>query len=136
MQLSEEASQLLLSFSARELELEDRQRRLQQELRGRMSVDGKLRRHVLQAVQGGPGLLLHLLSLLMASADRFKDQEQLLEEREILEEMLEVVEQREALASLLEVQRAQELRPEQELQEVLLREARGACWSSTRRGVS
>lgn len=65
-------------------------------------------------------------SLLTTSADRLKDEEQLLEERVILEEMLEVVEQREALASLLE---DQELRTEQEHQEVLLAEALGSCWS-------
>lgn len=56
-------------------------------------------------------------SLLTTSADRLKDEEQLLEERVILEEMLEVVEQREALGSLLEDQ------------EVLLAEALGSCWS-------
>lgn len=65
----------------------------------------------------------------MTSADRFKDEEQLLEEREILEEMLEVVEQRDALASLLEDQRAQELQTGQEDQEVLLTEALGSSWS-------
>lgn len=88
-----------------------------------MSVDGKQRRHVLQSVLDAPPLLLHLLPLLMTSADRFKDEEQLLEERVILEEMLEVVEQRDALASLLEDQTG----PEH--QEVLLSEALGSCWS-------
>lgn len=34
--------QVLLSFSARELELEDRQSHLQQELRARMTMDGNL----------------------------------------------------------------------------------------------
>lgn len=88
-----------------------------------MSVDGKLRRHVLQPVLDAPPPLLHLLPLLMTSADRLKGEEQLLEERLILEEMLEVVEQREALASLLEDQAGQEN------QEVLLSEALGSCWS-------
>ncbi|CAF90674.1 unnamed protein product, partial [Tetraodon nigroviridis] len=79
-------SQVLLSFSARELELEDQQRSLQQELRGRMTVDAPL----------------------VTSADRLKDEGQLLEERLILEEMLEVVEQRDALVSLLEAPTEQE----------------------------
>lgn len=35
-------TQVLLSFSARELELEDQQSHLQQELRDRMTVDGNL----------------------------------------------------------------------------------------------
>uniref|UniRef100_A0A3Q2DFQ2 BMERB domain-containing protein n=1 Tax=Cyprinodon variegatus TaxID=28743 RepID=A0A3Q2DFQ2_CYPVA len=69
---------------ARELQLEDRQSRLQQELRERMAVD-------------------HL-----------KDEEQLAEERLILEEMLEVVEQRDALVSLLEEQRLLERQEDQD----------------------
>ncbi|XP_076025329.1 protein-methionine sulfoxide oxidase mical3b-like [Genypterus blacodes] len=68
----------LLIF-ARELQLEDRQSRLQQELRERMAVD-----------------------------DHLKSEAELAEERVILEEMLEVVEQRDALVSQLEEQRVQE----------------------------
>ena len=89
-------------------------------------MDGERRRRVLQALLDAPSLLLQLPSLLMTSADRFKDEEQLLEERLILEEMLQVVEQRDALASLLE---DLELQTEQEQQKVLLSDAPGSCWS-------
>ncbi|XP_053271329.1 protein-methionine sulfoxide oxidase mical3a [Pleuronectes platessa] len=65
----------LLIF-ARELELEDRQSRLQQELREKMAVD-----------------------------DHLKGAQQLLEERMMLGEMLEVVQQRDSLVSVLEEQR-------------------------------
>lgn len=71
--------------------------------------------------------LLHLLFVLMISADRFKDEEHLLEERMILEEMLEVVEKRDALASLLEDQRLQESQTDQEHEEAL--EGLAFCWS-------
>ncbi|KAL7371247.1 hypothetical protein ABVT39_022779 [Epinephelus coioides] len=79
-----------LMIFARELELEDRQSRLQQELRERMAVD-----------------------------DHLKEEWQLLEERLILEEMLEVVEQRDSLVSLLEEQRLQERQEDQDLEEGL-----------------
>ncbi|XP_016520695.1 protein-methionine sulfoxide oxidase mical3a-like isoform X11 [Poecilia formosa] len=79
-----------LMIFARELQLEDRQSRLQQELRERMAVD-----------------------------DHLKGEEQLGEERRILEEMLEVVEQRDALVALLEEQRLLDRQQDQNL-EVLL----------------
>ncbi|XP_049617459.1 protein-methionine sulfoxide oxidase mical3b isoform X2 [Syngnathus scovelli] len=65
-----------LGIYARELQLEDQQSRLQQELRERMMLD-----------------------------DRLKDDRELLQERAILEEMLEVLERRKALVPLLEEQR-------------------------------
>ncbi|XP_077957028.1 protein-methionine sulfoxide oxidase mical3b isoform X2 [Gasterosteus aculeatus] len=80
-----------LIIFARELELEDRQSRLQQELRERMAVD-----------------------------DHLKEEWELLEERLILEEMLEVVEQRDSLVSLLEEQRLQQRQEDQELEEVMM----------------
>ncbi|XP_078128775.1 protein-methionine sulfoxide oxidase mical3b-like [Sander vitreus] len=76
-----------LMIFARELELEDRQSRLQTELRERMAVD-----------------------------DHLKEEWQLLEERLILEEMLDVVEQRDALVSLLEEQRLQHRQEDQDLE--------------------
>ncbi|XP_043964969.1 protein-methionine sulfoxide oxidase mical3b-like isoform X4 [Gambusia affinis] len=79
-----------LMIFARELQLEDRQSRLQQELRERMAVN-----------------------------DHLKGEEQLDEERRILEEMLEVVEQRDALVALLEEQRLLDRQQDQNL-EVLL----------------
>ncbi|KAM9328430.1 protein-methionine sulfoxide oxidase mical3b [Pholidichthys leucotaenia] len=89
-----------LMIFARELELEDRQSRLQQELRERMAVD-----------------------------DHLKGAEQLTEERLILEEMLEVVEQRDSLVSLLEEQRVQERQEDQDLEEVMLAGGFGFSWT-------
>ncbi|XP_041833409.1 protein-methionine sulfoxide oxidase mical3a-like isoform X2 [Melanotaenia boesemani] len=80
-----------LMIFAHELELEDRQSRLQQELRERMAVD-----------------------------DHLKGEEQLAEERLILEEMLGVVEQRNALVSLLEEQRLQQHQEDQDLEKVMM----------------
>ncbi|XP_029351486.1 protein-methionine sulfoxide oxidase mical3a-like isoform X3 [Echeneis naucrates] len=77
-----------LTILARELELEDRQSRLQQELRERMAVD-----------------------------DNLKEDWQLVEERLILEEMLDVVEQRNSLVSLLDEQRLQDQQEDQNLGE-------------------
>lgn len=88
-----------LMLFARELELEDRQSRLQQELRERMSVD-----------------------------DHLKGASELEEERLILEEMLEVVEQRDALVTLLEEQRLQHSREEQDLEAVILSKGLGLNW--------
>ncbi|KAK2859268.1 hypothetical protein Q5P01_003888 [Channa striata] len=80
-----------LIIFARELELEDRQSRLQRELRERMAVD-----------------------------DHLKEEWQLAEERLILEEMLDVVEQRDTLVSLLEEQRLQERQEDQDLEQVMM----------------
>ncbi|XP_056223929.1 protein-methionine sulfoxide oxidase mical3b isoform X2 [Seriola aureovittata] len=89
-----------LMIFARELELEDRQSRLQQELRERMAVE-----------------------------DHLKEDWQLVEERLILEEMLDVVEQRDSLVSLLEEQRLQERQEDQDLEEVMMTRGLGLSWS-------
>ncbi|XP_038152145.1 protein-methionine sulfoxide oxidase mical3b-like isoform X2 [Cyprinodon tularosa] len=89
-----------LMIFARELQLEDRQSRLQQELREGMAVD-----------------------------DHLKDEEQLAEERLILEEMLEVVEQRDALVSLLEEQRLLERQEDQDLEQILVAGGLGLSWT-------
>ncbi|XP_074554019.1 protein-methionine sulfoxide oxidase mical3b-like isoform X2 [Halichoeres trimaculatus] len=89
-----------LMIFARELELEDRQSRLQQELRERMAVD-----------------------------DHLKGACQLVEERLILEEMLDVVEQRDALVSLLEEQRLQERQEDQDLEQVMMTKGLGLSWT-------
>uniref|UniRef100_I3JL15 F-actin monooxygenase n=1 Tax=Oreochromis niloticus TaxID=8128 RepID=I3JL15_ORENI len=83
-----------LMIFARELELEDRQSRLQQELRERMA-----------------------------------DEEQLAEERLILEEMLEVVEQRDSLVSLLEEQRLQERQEDRDLEQLMVSGGLGLTWT-------
>lgn len=89
-----------LIIFARELQLEDRQSRLQQELRERMAVD-----------------------------DHLKEEAELLAERLILEEMLEVVEQRDALVSLLEEQRLQERQEDQDLEAVMISRELGLHWT-------
>ncbi|XP_070848130.1 protein-methionine sulfoxide oxidase mical3b-like isoform X2 [Chaetodon trifascialis] len=89
-----------LMIFARELELEDRQSRLQQELRERMAVD-----------------------------DHLKEEWELVEERLILEEMLEVVEQRDSLVSLLEEQRLQQRQEDQDLEEVMTARGLGLSWT-------
>ncbi|XP_062850852.1 protein-methionine sulfoxide oxidase mical3b isoform X3 [Trichomycterus rosablanca] len=88
-----------LMIFARELELEDRQSQLQQELRERMAVD-----------------------------DHLKDEEELAEERRILEEMLDVVEQRDALVALLEEQRLREREEDSDLEAAMLSKGFNLHW--------
>ncbi|KAM7116653.1 F-actin-monooxygenase MICAL3 isoform 17-T18 [Molossus nigricans] len=89
-----------LMIFARELELEDRQSRLQQELRERMAVE-----------------------------DHLKTEEELSEEKKILNEMLEVVEQRDALVALLEEQRLREREEDKDLEAVMLSKGFSLNWS-------
>ncbi|KAM6321645.1 F-actin-monooxygenase MICAL3 isoform 4-T4 [Aegotheles albertisi] len=89
-----------LMIFARELELEDRQSRLQQELRERMAVE-----------------------------DHLKTDEELSEEKRILNEMLEVVEQRDSLVALLEEQRLREKEEDKDLEEVMLSKGFSLNWS-------
>lgn len=88
-----------LMIFARELELEDRQSRLQQELRERMAVD-----------------------------DHLKTEEELAEEKHILNEMLEVVEQRDSLVALLEEQRLREKEEDKDLEAVMLSKGFNLNW--------
>ncbi|XP_026142989.1 protein-methionine sulfoxide oxidase mical3a isoform X2 [Carassius auratus] len=88
-----------LMIFARELELEDRQSRLQQELRERMAVD-----------------------------DHLKTEEELADEKQILNEMLEVVEQRDSLVALLEEQRLREKEEDKDLEAVMLSKGFNLNW--------
>ncbi|KAL7878638.1 hypothetical protein AOLI_G00096120 [Acnodon oligacanthus] len=88
-----------LMIFARELELEDRQSRLQQELRERMAVD-----------------------------DHLKTEAELAEEKQILNEMLEVVEQRDSLVALLEEQRLREKEEDKDLEAVMLSKGFSLNW--------
>uniref|UniRef100_A0A8D3AGZ6 F-actin monooxygenase n=1 Tax=Scophthalmus maximus TaxID=52904 RepID=A0A8D3AGZ6_SCOMX len=88
-----------LMIFARELELEDRQSRLQQELRERMAVE-----------------------------DHLKTDKELAQERQILNEMLEVVEQRDALVALLEEQRLREKEEDKDLEGVMLSKGFNLNW--------
>ncbi|XP_063518828.1 F-actin-monooxygenase MICAL3 isoform X8 [Pongo pygmaeus] len=89
-----------LMIFARELELEDRQSRLQQELRERMAVE-----------------------------DHLKTEEELSEEKQILNEMLEVVEQRDSLVALLEEQRLRETEEDKDLEAAMLSKGFSLNWS-------
>ncbi|KAM5299035.1 F-actin-monooxygenase MICAL3 isoform 2-T2 [Ctenodactylus gundi] len=89
-----------LMIFARELELEDRQSRLQQDLRERMAVE-----------------------------DHLKTEEELSEEKKILNEMLEVVEQRDSLVALLEEQRLREKEEDKDLEAAMLSKGLSLNWS-------
>ncbi|XP_063114711.1 F-actin-monooxygenase MICAL3 isoform X16 [Cavia porcellus] len=89
-----------LMIFARELELEDRQSRLQQELRERMAVE-----------------------------DHLKTEGELSEEKKILNEMLEVVEQRDSLVALLEEQRLREKEEDKDLEAAMLSKGFSLNWS-------
>uniref|UniRef100_A0A3Q3XAL0 F-actin monooxygenase n=1 Tax=Mola mola TaxID=94237 RepID=A0A3Q3XAL0_MOLML len=89
-----------LMIFARELELEDRQSRLQQELRERMAVE-----------------------------DQLKTEKELAQEKHILNEMLEVVEQRDALVALLEEQRLREKEEDKDLEAVMLSKGFSLNWA-------
>ncbi|XP_077372741.1 protein-methionine sulfoxide oxidase mical3a isoform X14 [Festucalex cinctus] len=88
-----------LMIFARELELEDRQSRLQQELRERMAVD-----------------------------DHLKTEKELAQEKQILNEMLDVVEQRDALVALLDEQRLREKEEDKDLEAVMLSKGFNLNW--------
>lgn len=64
----------------------------------------------------------------MNHEDHLKEEWQLMEERLILEEMLEVVEQRDALVSLLEEQRVQDQQEDQYTWLMMTQEL-GLSWS-------
>ncbi|KAL0968499.1 hypothetical protein UPYG_G00267670 [Umbra pygmaea] len=89
-----------LMIFARELELEDRQSRLQQDLRERMAVE-----------------------------DHLKTEEELAQEKRILNEMLEVVEQRDSLVALLEEQRLREREEDKDLESVMLSKGFNLNWA-------
>ncbi|XP_072566423.1 protein-methionine sulfoxide oxidase mical3a-like isoform X4 [Paramormyrops kingsleyae] len=89
-----------LMIFARELELEDRQSRLQQVLRERMAVE-----------------------------DDMKTEKELAEEKQILSEMLEVVEQRDSLVALLEEQRLREKEEDKDLEAVMLSKGFSLNWA-------
>ncbi|XP_071382358.1 protein-methionine sulfoxide oxidase mical3a [Centroberyx affinis] len=89
-----------LMIFARELELEDRQSRLQQDLRERMAVE-----------------------------DHLKTEKELAQEKQILNEMLEVVEQRDSLVALLEEQRLREKEEDKDLEAVMLSKGFNLNWA-------
>lgn len=68
--------------------------------------------------------LLKLASL----SDHLKEEEELAEERRILEEMLDVVEQRDALVALLEEQRLREREEDSDLEAAMLSKGFNLHW--------
>ncbi|XP_078405492.1 F-actin-monooxygenase MICAL2-like isoform X2 [Cetorhinus maximus] len=85
---------------ARELELEDQQSRLQQLLRDQMAVD-----------------------------DSKKTEKEIAEEKQILNEMLDVIKERDKLVTLLEEQRLQEKEKDQDLESWLVAKGYKLNWS-------
>ncbi|NWU67774.1 MICA3 monooxygenase, partial [Pterocles burchelli] len=117
-----------LMIFARELELEDRQSRLQQELRERMAVEGESKReHFIDCMC--LFLALSMLIVFCISVDHLKTDEELSEEKRILNEMLEVVEQRDSLVALLEEQRLREKEEDKDLEAVMLSKGFSLNWS-------
>ncbi|XP_009471859.1 PREDICTED: protein-methionine sulfoxide oxidase MICAL3 isoform X1 [Nipponia nippon] len=117
-----------LMIFARELELEDRQSRLQQELRERMAVEGESKReHFIDCMCLFPALCM--LIVFDISIDHLKTDEELSEEKRILNEMLEVVEQRDSLVALLEEQRLREKEEDKDLEAVMLSKGFSLNWS-------
>ncbi|KAF1478620.1 [F-actin]-monooxygenase MICAL3, partial [Eudyptula minor novaehollandiae] len=117
-----------LMIFARELELEDRQSRLQQELRERMAVEGESKREYF-IVCMCIFLALGMLIVFDISVDHLKTDEELSEEKRILNEMLEVVEQRDSLVALLEEQRLREKEEDKDLEAVMLSKGFSLNWS-------
>ncbi|NXX84075.1 MICA3 monooxygenase, partial [Urocolius indicus] len=117
-----------LMIFARELELEDRQSRLQQELRERMAVEGESKReHFIDCTC--TFLASSMLTVFGISVDHLKTDEELSEEKRILNEMLEVVEQRDSLVALLEEQRLREKEEDKDLEAVMLSKGFSLNWS-------
>ncbi|XP_012983284.2 F-actin-monooxygenase MICAL3 isoform X4 [Melopsittacus undulatus] len=117
-----------LMIFARELELEDRQSRLQQELRERMAVEGESNReHFIDCMC--VFLALCMLIVFDLSVDHLKTEAELSEEKRILNEMLEVVEQRDSLVALLEEQRLREKEEDKDLEAVMLSKGFSLNWS-------
>ncbi|NWS69278.1 MICA3 monooxygenase, partial [Crotophaga sulcirostris] len=117
-----------LMIFARELELEDRQSRLQQELRERMAVEGESKReHLVDCTC--VFLALCMLIAFAVSVDHLKTDEELSEEKRILNEMLDVVEQRDSLVALLEEQRLREKEEDKDLEAVMLSKGFSLNWS-------
>ncbi|NWX46465.1 MICA3 monooxygenase, partial [Steatornis caripensis] len=117
-----------LMIFARELELEDRQSRLQQELRERMAVEGENKReHFIDCMCVFVALCMLIVSDI--SVDHLKTDEELSEEKRILNEMLEVVEQRDSLVALLEEQRLREKEEDKDLEAVMLSKGFSLNWS-------
>lgn len=65
----------------------------------------------------------------MLSLDHLKTEKELAQEKQILNEMLEVVEQRDALVALLEEQRLREKEEDKDLEAVMLSKGFNLNWA-------
>lgn len=74
-------------------------------------------------------LVLSVLTVFDISVDHLKTDEELSEEKRILNEMLEVVEQRDSLVALLEEQRLREKEEDKDLEAVMLSKGFSMNWS-------
>lgn len=74
-------------------------------------------------------LVLSVLTVFDISVDHLKTDEELSEEKRILNEMLEVVEQRDSLVALLEEQRLREKEEDKDLEAVMLSKGFSLNWS-------
>lgn len=74
-------------------------------------------------------LALCVLIVFDISVDHLKTDEELSEEKRILNEMLEVVEQRDSLVALLEEQRLREKEEDKDLEAVMLSKGFSLNWS-------
>ncbi len=73
---------------------------------------------------------MHSLEInISLSADHLKSEEELAEEKQILNEMLEVVEQRDSLVALLEEQRLREKEEDKDLEAVMLTKGFNLNWA-------
>lgn len=70
-----------------------------------------------------------MLIVFALSVDHLKTDEELSEEKRILNEMLEVVEQRDSLVALLEEQRLREKEEDKDLEAVMLSKGFSLNWS-------
>lgn len=77
-------------------------------------------------------LVFRVLTVFDISVDHLKTDEELSEEKRILNEMLEVVEQRDSLVALLEEQRLREKEEDKDLEAVMLSKGFSLNWSWAR----
>lgn len=93
-----------------------------------MAVEGKHRQTSGRLVWAATAWAARLMPL-AAPPDHLKTEEELSEEKKILNEMLEVVEQRDSLVALLEEQRLREKEEDKDLEAAMLSKGFSLNWS-------
>lgn len=79
--------------------------------------------------EGSLSFSTHVTVCFNAFTDHLKTEQELGDEKKILNEMLDVVEQRDALVALLEEQRLREKEEDKDLEEVMLSKGYNLNWS-------